>query len=384
MWIAVIVVVVLIIYLYSIAPNMGRREKMNPFSETFIAHRGLFNNGGGEWLVKDSDGNLVRREDVTNTASHKSGSTTASDKTGRITAVNQQFKADMAKQLDSESCGEVYDCGDQDEREEDKEPGDKAAADVTIPLAPENSMPAFQAAVAAGYGIELDTQTTADGRLVVFHDENLYRMCGIDKNLYECTYDELRTYKLAKTEYGIPLFEDVLKMIDGKVPLVVEIKSEGNWKRTTRMTAEALDAYGVSVRSDIRMEDSKEEKKAEKREYNRQPYCMESFHPFIVKWFRDNRPDVLRGQLSTNFFRSTLKRVWYENIVLTNLMLNFLSRPDFVAYNYRYKNQPSFWLCRNLFGVVSAAWTVRSEAALEKVAKVFEVIIFDSFLPEER
>ena len=375
MWIAVIVVVVLIIYLYSIAPNMGRREKMKPFSETFIAHRGLFNNGDGEWLVKDSDGNLVRREEVVNAAYDKSGSTTAG---------NQQYKMGVTKQQGNEPYGEVSDSGNQDEREEDKEPGDKAAADVTIPVAPENSMPAFQAAVAAGYGIELDTQTTADGRLVVFHDENLYRMCGIDKNLYECTYDELRTYKLAKTEYGIPLFEDVLKMIDGKVPLVVEIKSEGNWKRTTRMTAEALDAYGVSVRSDIRMEDSKEEKKAEKREYNRQPYCMESFHPFIVKWFRDNRPDVLRGQLSTNFFRSTLKRVWYENIVLTNLMLNFLSRPDFVAYNYRYKNQPSFWLCRNLFGVVSAAWTVRSEAALEKVAKVFEVIIFDSFLPEER
>ena len=358
MWIAIIVVVVLIIYLYSIAPNMGRREKMKPFSETFIAHRGLFNNGDGEWLVKDSDGNLVRREDVTNTASHKTGDTIASGKVGGInasgkmdttTAGNRQFKAD-----------------------------------ITIPLAPENSMPAFQAAVAAGYGIELDTQTTADGRLVVFHDENLYRMCGVDRNLYECTYDELRTYKLAKTEYGIPLFEDVLKVVDGRVPLVVEIKSEGNWKRTTRMTAEALDAYGVSVGSDNRARGSKEVKKVGNGEYKRQPYCMESFHPLIVKWFRDNRPDVLRGQLSTNFFRSTLKRVWYENIVLTNLMLNFLSRPDFVAYNYRYKNQPSFWLCRNLFGVVSAAWTVRSEAALEKVAKVFEVIIFDSFLPEER
>ena len=375
MWIAIIVVVVLIIYLYSIAPNMGRREKMKPFSETFIAHRGLFNNGDGEWLVKDSDGNLVRREEVVNAAYDKSGSTTAG---------NQQYKMGVTKQQGNEPYGEVSDSGNQDEREEDKEPGDKAAADVTIPVAPENSMPAFQAAVAAGYGIELDTQTTADGRLVVFHDENLYRMCGIDKNLYECTYDELRTYKLAKTEYGIPLFEDVLKMIDGKVPLVVEIKSEGNWKRTTRMTAEALDAYGVSVGSDNRARGSKEVKKVGKGEYKRQPYCMESFHPLIVKWFRDNRPDVLRGQLSTNFFRSTLKRVWYENIVLTNLMLNFLSRPDFVAYNYRYKNQPSFWLCRNLFGVVSAAWTVRSEAALEKVAKVFEVIIFDSFLPEER
>ena len=230
------------------------------------------------------------------------------------------------------------------------------APDDGIRIIPENSMPAFEAAVKAGYGIELDTQTTKDGRLVVFHDENLYRMCGVDKNLYECTYDELQSMRLAKTDYKIPLLEDVLKAVSGRVPLIVEIKSEGNWKRTTRMTAEALDSYnGI--------------------------YCMESFHPLIVKWFRDNRQDVLRGQLSTDFFRSTLKRAWYENIVLTNLMLNFLSRPDFVAYNYRYKNQPSFWLCRHLFHVVSAAWTVRSEDALKKVRKVFDVIIFDSFIP---
>ena len=293
----IIVILLLIIYLFLIAPNFERREKMLPFSEVYIAHRGLFYNGE----VQSSSAN----NEVNN------------------------YKVDDK----------------QGNPEED--------------IIPENSLPAFERAVAVGYGIELDTQTTSDGRVVVFHDESLLRMCGVDKKLHDCTYDELIKYSLLGTDYKIPLFEDVLKVIGGKVPLIVEVKSEGNYRRTTRLTAEYLDAY-------------------------RGAYCVESFHPLVLNWFKKNRPDVLRGQLSTNFFKSTLKRSWYENFILTNLMLNFLSRPDFIAYSYRFRYQPSFLICRNLFRVVCAAWTVRSEEVLRKVEKIFDVIIFDSFLPGKK
>ena len=189
----IIVILLLIIYLFLIAPNFERREKMLPFREVYIAHRGLFYNGE------------VQSKDVPN--------------------------AD-------------------DDRLEDLEEE----------IIPENSIPAFVRAVAAGYGIELDTQTPADGRVVVFHDESLLRMCGVDKNLHDCTYDELMKYKLLETDYKIPLFEDVLKVIAGKVPLIVEVKSEGNYRRTTRLTAEYLYAY-------------------------RGTYCVESFHPLVLNWF---------------------------------------------------------------------------------------------------
>ena len=317
MWIVICIVIFIFIYLYCIAPNTGRQEQMKPFADTYIAHRGLFDNGDGEWKITP--------EGVV-----PEGKKILSDKE-KTTSKEKEAVFDGGKAIPEEKTDQTD-------------------------IIPENSMPAFERAVAAGYGIELDTQTTKDGRLVVFHDETLYRMCGVDKKLYECTYEELMKYGLARTDYRIPLFSDVLKVVGGRVPLVVEIKSEGNFKKTTRLTAEQLDSY-------------------------RGMYCVESFHPLVIRWFRKNRPDVLRGQLSTNFFRSTLKRAWYENIILTNLMLNFLSRPDFVAYNYRYKNQPSFFLCRHLFKVVSAAWTVRSEAVLKKVSNVFEVIIFDSFIP---
>ena len=58
-------------------------------------------------------------------------------------------------------------------------------------------------------------------------------MCGFDKKLTECSYDELKHYRLAKSDEKIPLFDEVLKVIDGKVPLIVEVKSEGDWKKTS-------------------------------------------------------------------------------------------------------------------------------------------------------
>ena len=224
---------------------------------------------------------------------------------------------------------------------------------------PENSMAAFRRAVDKGYGIELDVQLTTDNRLVVFHDETLQRMCGFDKKLTECSYDELKHYRLAKSDEKIPLFDEVLKVIDGKVPLIVEVKSEGDWKKTTQLMAERMDSY-------------------------RGCYCMESFHPFAVKWFKDHRPEIIRGQLSTNYFKDKINRKWYEKFLLSNLMLNFLTKPDFIAYNHLWKKDFSYTLCRKLFKPENVAWTIKNQKELEEAEKTFDVIIFDSFIPKKR
>ena len=274
MYIIFIILLVIGIYLLMIAPNNGRQNRMKPFIENYIAHRGLFGNG-----------------------------------------------------------------------------------------IPENSLPAFKRAIDKGYGIELDVQTTSDGTLVVFHDETLERMCNVNRKLHECTYNELMQYKLAGTGDKIPSFDEVLELIDGKVPLIIEIKSEGNWRRTTRLVAERLDSYNP-----------KDENGA---------YCVESFHPLALKWIRKKRPEILRGQLATNFFSSKVKTRLYEKILLSNLMLNYLSKPDFIAYNYRFRNKISLILCKYMFSAVTAAWTVKSEKVLEKVKGFFDVIIFDSFLPKK-
>ena len=224
---------------------------------------------------------------------------------------------------------------------------------------PENSIPAFKRAVEQGYGIELDVQLTADHKLVVFHDESLRRMCRADRILHNCTFDELQEYSLGVPKEKIPLLEDVLKVVDGKVPLIVEVKPEGDWRETTKAMAEMMDEYPGC-------------------------YCMESFHPLAVEWFRKNRPGIIRGQLSTNYFLDEPGRKWLEKFILTNLLLNFKARPDFIAFNHIWSDSLVYTLCRKLFHVENVAWTIRNPDELERAKGIFQIIIFDSFIPDDK
>ena len=109
--------------------------------------------------------------------------------------------------------------------------------------APENSLAAFRNALEHGFGMELDVQLTKDGKLVVFHDFDLKRMCGVHKKLTELTYAELEQYSLKNSTEKIPLFSDVLELVNGKVPLVVEIKVDFDYKATTEAAAAMLSEY---------------------------------------------------------------------------------------------------------------------------------------------
>ena len=222
---------------------------------------------------------------------------------------------------------------------------------------PENSLQAFRRAAEVGFGIELDVQLTADDVLVVFHDETLARACSDDRKLHETTFAELQKLRLFGTEEHIPTLSSVLALVDGRVPIIVEIKSEGRWQETTRRTAELLDSYDGL-------------------------YCVESFHPMVVRWFRENRPRVLRGQLATNFFREPNQLNVPTRFLLTNLLLDYLAKPDFIAYDRRYAKGLSFRLCRALFQPTCAAWTVKSQTQLDEARDSFSVYIFDSFFPD--
>ena len=91
---------------------------------------------------------------------------------------------------------------------------------------PENSLRAFGLAVENGYGMELDVQLSKDGQVVVFHDDTLNRICGVDKRVDEMTYEELKKLSLAGSiNDHIPLFSEVLAMVNGDTPLIVELKT---------------------------------------------------------------------------------------------------------------------------------------------------------------
>ena len=238
-------------------------------------------------------------------------------------------------------------------------------------------MAAFKKAVEAGYGIECDVQLTKDGVPVIFHDFTLSRIArypegeipsdavrnedgsfGVKGKVIDYTYEELLKFHLLNSDEKIPKFEEFLQMVDGKIPLIVELKIEYKDLSVCPKVNDLLSKYkGV--------------------------YCIESFNPLGVMWYRKNRPDVFRGQLSDAFHKDKpdeFKGPLY--FVLTNLLFNFLTRPDFVAFNHKYASCLARTLCRCLYGNVAAAWTIKSEADLEKARKHFDIFIFDSFIPK--
>lgn len=221
---------------------------------------------------------------------------------------------------------------------------------------PENSLPAFELAVANGYGIELDVQFSQDGQVVVFHDDTLRRVCGRAERVDALDWAELTRLRLLGTEHGMPLFSEVLTAIGGRVPLIVELKTGPRNDALCRSTLDLLRAYDGL-------------------------YCIESFNPFIVAWFRKNAPDVLRGQLSARFDGGELSS-GLQRLLLTNLMLNFLARPQFIAYCYSDRGNISFRLVRRLYRPLTAAWTARDMAAEQAVAGDFDMVIFEGYRPD--
>lgn len=223
---------------------------------------------------------------------------------------------------------------------------------------PENSLSAFRKAVENGYGIELDVQLTTDDRLVVFHDASLKRMTGIDKDLIECSYEELQGYPLLDTEERIPLFADVLKVLKKETPLIIEIKAEGRYIETTKRTVEMMRNYDGL-------------------------YNMESFNPMVVRYLRMNEPDIIRGQLSYDYVADGNSRLPLPvKFALTNLLLNFWNDPDYIAYDCTNTKNLSFRILSKLMKAECVAWTVKSEEELKQISPWYQCFIFDSFIPK--
>lgn len=222
--------------------------------------------------------------------------------------------------------------------------------------APENSMAAFLKAVEAGYGIELDVQLSKDRIPVVFHDEDLKRVCGVEGKVRDYTYQELQQFTLCQSNERIPLLADFLKMVDGRVPLIIEIKIH----EKASVVCEKADALI--------------------REYKGM-YCIESFHPFAVKWYKEHRSEVIRGQLSANFKKDG-KEEDAGMFLVHYLLTNFLCRPDFIAFDHRHKNSISRLVNKYLFGALSVAWTIRSKEELTQAKKAFDLFIFEGFMPK--
>ena len=221
---------------------------------------------------------------------------------------------------------------------------------------PENSLAAFRAAVEKGYGIELDVHRTRDGALVVHHDDSLKRLAGKDIRIAQSTLKEVRACKLPNGE-PIPTFDEVLKVVAGRVPMIVEIKvEEGNQALLARAVYERMKRYDG-------------------------PWCLESFSPNAVKWFRLNAPEVIRGQLAFDHAGTGKTAfLFWRNIGIASMLQNFASRPDFVAFEA--KSVKWYTISIHLLRLMKpwfVAWTVRSQEDMDKQRGKWDLQIFEKF-----
>ncbi|MCI1644492.1 MAG: glycerophosphodiester phosphodiesterase [Bifidobacterium crudilactis] len=248
-------------------------------------------------------------------------------------------------------------------------------------IAPENSLASFAAACEAGFGIELDLQLTKDGHVVVVHDDNLARVAGVDRNIADLTYAQLCRIPLfpspAKAgdarvetvsedipeaqsgdEYAqyVPLLTEVLAVVDGRVPLIVEYKMGEDFDEELMTRGDAI-----------------------LRGYQG-PYVIESFHPMAVNWYRNHRPEVCRGQLAEaeSFACGNVREV--KRTLAGSLLFNWLGRPDFVAFDWHGGDGFPVRSARSL-GAITVSWTVRSSAEQEASDPYFDYMIFESFVP---
>lgn len=217
---------------------------------------------------------------------------------------------------------------------------------------PENSMAAFRAAIARGYGIELDVHLTKDGQVVVFHDDTLERVCGCAGVIDDMTLAELRTCRLSGTSEQIPLFKDVLELVDGQVPLLIELKLPVHSYVLCEKVYTLLRNYSGA-------------------------YLIQSFNSLGLRWFKLHAPDVLRGQLSSRLTKDNLKQSWATRFMIEYLLSNLIGRPDFISYKLADLPNISVSILKSVFHTPTAVWTLRTREALQKGVSGYDIQIFE-------
>ena len=221
--------------------------------------------------------------------------------------------------------------------------------------APENSLAAFEKAIAANRPIELDVQLGPGGQILVFHDANFRRMTGIDRDVRAATVEDLGSLRLMGTAEKVPTLADTLALVKGRVPLLIELKNEGGAGLLEERVAAGLAGYSGAL-------------------------AVQSFNPYSLGWFVRNAPKIARGQLSGNF-SDRLDLGSLKRYALNHLLLNFISRPHFVGYDIRARSEHSFRRLKARLSVPLVLWTVRSPEQLALCRRLGVNFIYEGIDP---
>lgn len=185
---------------------------------------------------------------------------------------------------------------------------------------PENTISSFTEAIKNKYPIELDARLTKDNKVIVFHDKNLSRMCNIDKYVKDINYNEIKEYKLLNTNNSIPILEEVLKLINGKVPIIIELKVDRKDFFLEREVIKLLNNYhGL--------------------------YAIQSFNPLSILYFKIKYPHIIRGLL--------IKNSKYLGLY------NLVTKPDFISYNIKRISKSKMSKYKNKYLLLG--WTIKTK-----------------------
>ena len=214
---------------------------------------------------------------------------------------------------------------------------------------PENSVLAFKKAIDNNYLIELDVRLTKDQKLVVFHDDNLKRVCGVNKRVKDLTYRELLRYNLFDTTLKVPLFSDVIKLVNGRVPILIETKYHNRYGVLEKILINELSNYkGL--------------------------YAIQSVYPMSLLWLKRNTKDIPIGLLSSNF-KNDLNRL--KSIIGKTLILDLFFKTDFISYDV--KGLPNNYLSykRNKKKIV--IWTIKNKKDYDLARQYTDSLICENF-----
>ncbi|MDD3056265.1 MAG: glycerophosphodiester phosphodiesterase family protein [Aliarcobacter sp.] len=214
---------------------------------------------------------------------------------------------------------------------------------------PENSILAFNSAIEKNYAIEFDINITKDNQIVVFHDDDLNRLCNKKEKIEDVTYTFLKDLKLYESDEKIPLLKELLDEVNGKIPLVIEIKKHEN----------------IGVLENILIEMLKEYKGE---------YFICSFEKDILFWFRNNKPKQKRGLIFASFPNKFKK---YEKAVF--IYKFFKTKADFISLENKLINSLIYDFCKkkNLEVIV---WTIKDKKSFKNIDKKVSAVIFESFI----
>lgn len=222
---------------------------------------------------------------------------------------------------------------------------------------PENSLLAYKKAIDKGYSIELDINILKDGTIVAFHDPSLKRLCGINKLLSTVTFNEIKHLKLLNTNEKIPKLSDVLDLVNGNMPLLIEIKPFGDYFLMCQSLMTLMKDYqGV--------------------------WAVFSFHPRIVQWFKKNHPHIIRGQIS-EFFTKDEKMNPLNKYFMKTMIYNKFSSPDFISYGiYDMPNKHLDKLKKK--GLTIIGYAAKTQEQLDFVKIHYHNTVFEFFDPKKK